>query len=409
MRINKYFPFAVIYFFLNSLGLPFGLTYTALLSPFFYWWVLTTRKQEILLPFFIVMLPFVLIQVNIEEVDVKSYFISSLNLTAIYIYCQAFYTFLITCNDPETIFKKLVILNFIFCLIAIPFYFTPYYHIFWIEQFLTAGIDNYRRFKLFTYEASFYATLFVPLFFFYSLQIVLKQNKINAWLLLSMLLLPYILSFSLGVISTIIIAIGVTFLAYFKVFILNSRVQNMLWLAVMTVIAMVVALMIFSPDNTLFSRIENIFSGNDSSGKGRTFDAFIIANKVLAEKSYVWGIGPGQIKILGSEIIRDYYMYPLDFKGFAIPNVTAETLAIFGAVGFVMRIATQIFLFFYTKVWTNYYRLLLFLFIFLYQFTGSFITNNAEYVIWILAFTEVFPQFRVKQPAFAAVITSSKK
>ncbi|MBC7536218.1 MAG: hypothetical protein H7258_11050, partial [Ferruginibacter sp.] len=53
------------------------------------------------------------------------------------------------------------------------------------------------------------------------------------------------------------------------------------------------------------------------------------------------------------------------------------------------------FLFFYTKVWTNYFRLLLFIFIFIYQFTGSFVTNIAEYVIWILAFTNVFVEFDV--------------
>jgi hypothetical protein len=44
-------------------------------------------------------------------------------------------------------------------------------------------------------------------------------------------------------------------------------------------------------------------------------------------------------------------------------------------------------------VWRNYYRLLLFTFIFIYQFTGSFITNVAEYVIWIMAFTPVFREF----------------
>jgi len=34
MKINKYFPFAFVYFFVNSLALPFGLTYTAILSHF---------------------------------------------------------------------------------------------------------------------------------------------------------------------------------------------------------------------------------------------------------------------------------------------------------------------------------------------------------------------------------------
>ena len=51
MTINKYLPFALIYFFLNSLGLPFGLTWMALLGPVFYVWVLLKRKKEILFPF----------------------------------------------------------------------------------------------------------------------------------------------------------------------------------------------------------------------------------------------------------------------------------------------------------------------------------------------------------------------
>ena len=158
-------------------------------------------------------------------------------------------------------------------------------------------------------------------------------------------------------------------------------------------------MIIFFPDNALFLRIENIFAGADSSGRGRTYEAFILADKLLDEKSHMWGIGLGQIKLLGAEIIRDFYLYPMDYTVFTIPNAAAETLAIFGWVGFSLRILIQLVLFFRTKVWTNYYRLLLFIFIFLYQFTGSFITNIAEYVIWILAFTNVFPQFNVlKKP-----------
>ena len=93
--------------------------------------------------------------------------------------------------------------------------------------------------------------------------------------------------------------------------------------------------------------------------------------------------------------IRDYYLYYIDMQ-VAIPNAVAETMAIFGWVGVSLRLGIEIFLFFYTRVWTNYYRLLLFLFIFVYQFTGSFITNIAEYVIWILAFTRIFQQFDIK-------------
>src|SRR3954468_19018689 len=101
MHINRYLPFALIYFFLNSIGLPSGLTYTALLTPILYWWVISTRKKEILLPFFLVLFPFIFVHVNIVGVDSNSYKKSLLNLAAVYVFCQAFYTFLKTCKDPE--------------------------------------------------------------------------------------------------------------------------------------------------------------------------------------------------------------------------------------------------------------------------------------------------------------------
>lgn len=394
MKVNKYFPFAFVYFFINTLGLPFGLTYTAILAPFFYWWVTVTRKREILLPFVAVLLLFAIIHIR-NGADVKTYMLSFINLFAVYLFCQAVYTFLKKCNNPEKIFWRLFAINFILCLIAIPVYFTSFKSILWIQQYLTEGVDNFLRLKLLTYEASYYATLFTPLFFFYVLQGIFRQNKVSVWAMIPMLFLPYLLSFSMGVISCVLLAIIATYLFYFRRLTGKKRVLNVISLGMMMTAVVLVILFIFFPDNPFFLRVENIFSGTDSSGKGRTFEAFDLAEKLLSEKSYAWGIGLGQIKVLGTEIIRDYYLYPLDYTVFAIPNATAETLAIFGWIGLFLRIFIEIFLFFHTRVWINYYRLLLFLFIFLYQFTGSFITNIAEYVIWILAFTNVFPQFDV--------------
>jgi len=394
MKVNKYFPFAFIYFFINTLGLPLGLTYTAILSPFFYWWVTIKRKQEILLPFLGTILLFTIIHFS-NGVDQTSYIISLFNILVVYIFCQAAYTFFKTCKNIEHIYWRLFVINFILCIIAVPLYFTAYKNILWIRQYLTEGVNDFLRLKLFTYEASYYATLFTPLFFFFFLQIILKQNKRSFWMLLPMLLLPYLLSFSMGVFSSVLVAIVVTYLCYFKKLTRRKRVINIIFLSSVAFIFLMVTLLVFFPGNTLFLRFENIFTGEDSSGRGRTFEAFVLADKMLSEKSHVWGIGLGQIKILGSEIIRDFYTYPLDYNVFTIPNTVAETWAIFGWVGLTLRIFIEIVLFFYTRVWTNYYRLLLFSFVFLYQFTGSFITNIAEYVIWILAFTNVFPQFNV--------------
>ncbi|AEW01805.1 hypothetical protein A4D02_07320 [Niastella koreensis] len=394
MRINKFFPVVFIYFFINSFGLPFGLTYTALLSPLLYLWMIMTRKREVLWPFLLIMLPLVIIHLAIG-VDEKSYFVSVLNMTLVYIFCQAVYTFLIRCEQPGRIFHQLLVINFICCLVAIPLFFTPLYPVLWTKQFLTTGVEEVRRLSLLTYEPSYYALLFTPLFFFFLLQLLFYRNTINGWLLLAMLLLPLALSFSLGVISAIVMAIVVTVVLHYKKFLRNKRFLGLLGLTGIIVVGALGIGLVFFPDNILFVRLANVITGKDPSGKGRTFEAFWLADQLLAKKSYWWGIGPGQIKILGFDLIRDFYGYGRDTTRVAIPNAAAETLAIFGWVGLSVRILAECMLFVYTKVWSNYYRLLLFVFMFIYQFTGSFITNVAEYVIWIMAFTAVFKEYDV--------------
>ncbi|HYM95226.1 MAG TPA: hypothetical protein VET23_13885, partial [Chitinophagaceae bacterium] len=269
MKINKYFPFVFIYFFLNSLALPFGLTYTALLAPFFYIWILLTRKKELLLPFISLLAPFILIHVFFVQVDIRGYFMSLLNIVLVYISAQAAYTFFKICEDPEKIFRRLLIINFILCLVAIAIYFTPYYPVLWIEQELTEGVYNFKRMKLFTYEASYYATLFTPVFFFFFLQYLFRQNKIRSGFLLVMLFLPYILSFSLGVIGCIILAGVFTWLIYFRQLTQKRRVINLIisfgaFLSVVTTF-----IFLFFRHNPIFIRLTNIISGNDLSGKGR--------------------------------------------------------------------------------------------------------------------------------------------
>ena len=114
-------------------------------------------------------------------------------------------------------------------------------------------------------------------------------------------------------------------------------------------------------------------------------------------KSIFFGTGLGQIKIMTKEVVGKYFHYWGVLPRYDIPNAMGETLAIFGLVGVALRLFLEIWLFFKTRVFTNYYRLALFIFVFIYQFTGSFITNSVEYVIWVLAFSNVFEQFNIKR------------
>ena len=395
MKINKYFPFAFVYFFVNSLALPFGVTYTAILAPFFYFWIVLRKKREFILPFIAILSPFILVQLSYAQIERKVYFNSLLNLVLVYIFCVSVSVFVRLCKDLEKVFKPLLVINFFLCLAALAVYFTPWRPFMWIEQNITEGVEHFWRMKLFTYEASYYATLFIPLFCFYMLQFLFRQNKIKGWLILCMIIVPYLLSFSFGVIAALIASGLLTYLFYFRSLTRQRRVFNGIIFTVLLSVVILSLIYIFFPDNFLVVRLENIISGNDTSGNGRTSDAFFLAQKLIEKRNEYWGVGLGQIKIMGEAILRNYYMYDGDFIP-TIPNAAAETLAIFGWIGFILRLAIEVSLFFITKTWTNYYRLWLFLFMFLYQFTGSFITNIAEYVIWILAFTNVFCQFDAK-------------
>lgn len=404
MRFNKYWPFAFIYFFINSLGLPFGLTYTALLGPFFYGWVLLHRKKEIFLPFFAILAPFILMQVFVYGVDLPSYLVSLVNMTMIYFFGQAVYTWLIESGDHELIFQRLLVVNIVFCIVALIFYFTPYADLFWIRQNLTKGIDQFMRLKLFTYEASYYAQLFVPVFLFFLFQYLLAKNRINNYLLIPMLLIPLVLSFSLGVMGCLLFALGITFIVHFPSLATKRRVVNSVISLVAVACITGFIVIFFFRDNAFFMRVGNIILGQDSSGEGRTRNAFYLASRILSEKNEIWGIGPGQLKIIGQDIIRAYYLY-YDQTPVAIPNATAETLMVFGWAGLALRFFIEIFLFIQARVWKNYYRLALFLFMFAYQFTGSYLTNVAEYMIWIMAFTPVFKEFNVKRPVSFSRLT----
>jgi hypothetical protein len=383
-------PFALLYFFFNIIGLPFGLTWTALLGPFFYSWVVLKEKRDVLLPFVYFLSPFLLAQ-TVSGVETGSYLISLLNLLMIYFFAMAVRTWLrISPGSMQKIFTPILQINFFLCLLAILVYFTPWREWMWIEQNITSGVSDFSRLKMFTYEASHYATLFVPVFVFFSLQYLFRQNRIPGPVLLMMICLPLVLSFSFGVIASLFVAFALVFFLNFKFLFSQKRILNTTISLFTVFFSLIIISLIFFPDNIFFERVTNIFSGQDTSAEGRTADAFRLSVRILVENGTSWfGIGPGQLKFAGVDIIREYYLY-YDTTAVAIPNVVAETLLLFGWVGLAFRMFLLLFLFYVTKVWRDHFRLLLFLFMFIYQFTGSYITNPAEWVIWVLAFTR-FP------------------
>jgi hypothetical protein len=395
VRINKYMPIAIIYLFFNSFLLPSGLLYTTILTPLLLLWLYQQNHLKNIGIFFIITIPFAVIHFA-NVVNAGFYLISYTLLLSVYIFSLCFIEFLKKCNTLRSIFRFIIILNFFFILIACVAFFIPAMkNAFWLVSYVSEGLDKFPRLKLLTYEPSYYSLLLVPIVIYYSLKILFFDFP-NPWLVALLIAIPLLLAFSLGILIGVPLAIFILFLFNMRLFLVKKSLRQYILFITFFILAAIVFLLLFYPDNPIFIRINNLFEGRDSSFRGRTFDSYYLALTLANKKSILFGVGLGQIKVLGLELWRNFYQYNFLPNEIAIPNAAADTFAVFGIAGVCIRLGIEIFFFFHTKVYTNYYRLALFIFVFIYQFTGSYLYNIAEFVIWIMAFNNTFPEFDKK-------------
>lgn len=392
VTINKYYPIALLYFFFNAFLLPIGLTYTTLLTPLLLYWVLLYPAGWRVLLFFILAVPFALIHF-LNGVDPLIYLKSTLLYFSIFVFCLAFYQFLINCTTLRSLYRFILLFNAFMVLLAFVALLSPKLKdIFWYYNQITEGVMTLRL-RLLTYEPSYYATLLLPIALYYYLKASILKLP-SPWVTLALVTIPFLLAFSFGGLMGLLLAYVLTMLyGYSRVF---SRTSS-LYLVMAGALAVVafIGLVILFPNNVIVVRINNILDGQDTSFRGRTFESFWLGWKIAEKKSLLFGVGPGQFRQVGLEIFRSLYDLPhATTEQVVIPNSLGDTLAAFGLAGLCLRLMLEIYFFFKTRVTDNFYRLSLFLFMFIYQFTGSFISNLAEYVIWILAFHRgIFPEF----------------
>lgn len=392
LKANTYSLLAYLYFFFNSVGLAGGLLYTNLLTPFFYVWLLVKKKEPILLPLLVVLIPYDIIHA-INGIEWKSFLISNGLIISTYIFVCCFWYFIKTTNEIERIFKKLLIANFVFVLIACIVYVTPYKSALWYMNKFTESVEGFYRLSLFTFEASYYAFIFSPIAIYYLLKLFLGLNTKPGIYTFALVAIPLALSLSMGVLACILFSFMALYILNWEKIFYKKNYFNVLFLSLIILVIGGFLVYLFFPNNPIFIRIENILTGADTSARGRTTESFGMAWRVANERSIFFGTGLGQIKILAYDIVKKYYSYWGDIEVVRIPNAVGETLAIFGISGLIIRFSLIFILFFKTKVLSNYYRTALFVFVFTYQFTGSYITNIVEYVIWVMAFSKAFKQF----------------
>lgn len=387
------------FFFFNTFLLPAGLLYTTLLTPLFLLLLLKKGKWKALLWFAVLSAPIGYFHSR-GGADMAVYARSFALFASAVVFTIWVCHFLLAHKDKlGEYFRVIVVYNTFLTAMAILLLPVPGANeFFWYFEPIHTAIPAFPRLKLLVYESSFYSLQLAPVFLFYFASIALTGRKPY---LLSLLLLGFslLISLSFGILGGLTIAVLLVFFLHPFSLLRRRRIFfTSIYLALFGALLLALILYYF-PFNPVFDRIEKVMQGHDSSAKGRTWEAFLLAWAILGETDYWLGAGLGQIKVAGHELIVNYYQYEGKWTDLVrIPNAMAETLATFGIVGAAGRVIAQIGLFFYTKVYGNYYRLMLFAFIFIYQFTGSYLTNIYEYLIWVIVFLPVFPQFD-KRPA----------
>jgi hypothetical protein len=365
--------------------LPQGLLYTAVLSPVFIYFLYKHGSLKNMALYFLLIilpLPFQLYQ----GVDTAAYLRSTVLMITAWIFLfTAIKTIKILHDDLGLVFRKILVINsllLILALLILPF--GSLRPMMWYSIPISPNIASFPRLDMFSYEPSHYGLLLTPVFLYFILRAMGGKLK-HPYLYVIATILPLILSLSFGVMAAFTLAAVTTIIIYRKHF---PHKQLSSWsYGGIGVIAIFLLIVMVWPDNAVWQRIINIFAGSDTSARGRLFNSFMFAGDLIAQHNPIFGVGPGQVKVLAHDLIINYYQYTGDFAEVVrIPNSMGEMLAVYGIYGFILKIFFEIFFFIKTRVYKNIYALALFIFIFIYQFTGSFLVNVAELGIWALVF-----------------------
>ena len=370
---------SVVYLFFNSLFLPHGLLYTTLLSPLFFLFLSDKKELIYIIGYLSVALIFATFHIlQNPQLDIYFFTRSFLLYFMVFISSLAAYVSIKNLSSYQflEVHSFLVKINFFFFCFAVFSLLTPFLSLFWMEG----------RLKMLHYEPSYYATLISPLFIISLFNYLLSKSK-GSLKSLFMISIPLLFTLSAGVIGSIMIASLIAFFIFFRQIIFNKRFIFILFLA------LIIFSLLLLAGSSLIDRFFLVIAGSDSSGIVRTFQSNYVANKVALETSIIFGSGFGQSKLLAIKYFDEFWL-GLDYA--RIANSVAGLYAEFGILGILLKFFICIFLFFKTRVINSPLRICFFIFVFTYQFTGSYTTNLAEYILWILAFLPILTQYETK-------------
>lgn len=377
IHIGIIYVFAIV----NPLFLPFGLFYSHLYSIFAFAFIVKWNRNALHFLLILVILASIysLFVIPFRQVHLIDYFAGLVILFAgltFSIYVYLYIAFRI--GRFHRLMKNLIVLKFAFALIAVLLLLLGLGG----ELWATHGRYETPRLQMFFYEPSIYALIGAPLVIYAATEFLNRQSW-NELLLLILAFVPVALSTSLGVLGSIVLAILLgNFWLIFK-----SLRRAKSWL-----LGLLLAFFVLAFANTLIDRSLAVFDGDDLSGTFRVVYSMQAAIDAIKQEGVWLGVGPGQLKY----VIADF---TFQFQGVGgvdrLANSIASTIATVGVLGLSLKLLIIIGLFFRTHANKFAFSRALFIFVFIYQFTGGYFNNLNEYVL--LAVSYGYAQYRQRQ------------
>lgn len=385
----------VFLFFFNRVGLPFGISFDMLLAPFLVYFIFKENAQSLLYKAVGVLLVFGVIHL-VSGVYFTAFVVSNLVFITLVIAVVAFYQRTKHIDFFDEIILRITQLNSVLTILALFLLFFLKSTYLWYLVPYTSNAEALPRLKLFTEEASHYSFLLLPIFYYWLYQWLVQFNW-RTFGYLTTIIISLILSFSLGVLSVIALTLFILILIYCRSILQHSRYRQLLFIGLIAILSIAGFVYYFFPINPLTIRMNNLINGLDTSGRGRTYESFEIAWRVLQLNYPLTGIGLGQFKFIGRDVLLLYYKYHTIPSVVRLPNALAETLVSFGVLGVFIRVFIQIYWAFKRRIVNNLFQTSLFISLFIYQFTGGFLMHSFEYYYWILVVVPIFKTFDKQQ------------
>jgi hypothetical protein len=387
-KINLNSLLLIVIFNFNTVALPHGVMWSNILSLFMILWLLFKGKiTYVIIPLLLLFLYSIVQYITLEPTNTSGYYLrlfyyytSVMAGVFFYIYFNGYY------SRKEEVEKKIFLIvkiNLFLFFIACIIFFTPLKNSMWT---ISNNINSYGelRLKLLFYEPAQFSFVFVFFLNYLLHKTVFYYNK--SYMILTILTsIAIIIGKSVGTIGALLIAM------LFSSVIFLVPLLKRFYMKIMIILIMITILFISFGDS--FNRVSKILEGKDGSGNVRVVYATSAAYNMINKYNYYFGVGFGETKKYVNQFTSQFQGYGTD----RLPNSFASTLATVGIIGILLKFIFLLFFFIKTRVYDNIFRLTLFFYILVYGFTGGWMLNVYEFILWAFAFSPVFSEFDRKK------------